>query len=366
MPSPSAVSDQEEQPRPAPERRYAWVMSTLRDTQATSRLVALGELLVDVSPQTPGTSLEDDKTLQPLPGGAPANVAYAATLRGARSAVVGAVGGDAFGRRLRRTLAEAGVDVTGLVSVEAQTAVAFVALGEAGEREFMFYGRPAAHDMLTAADVDAFATAQPFAVGDVLHLGSTSLAREPARSATLHALRLALRGGAAVSFDVNHRPALWDRPDLDEVRALLRQVLEGSQRVKLSLDELELLTGQRTRGAAAAFGAELVARDARLVTVTLGAEGTWYVTRDGSGHVGGYPVTAVDTTGAGDAFTAAVIMATLSDPATWDAVEATESALRTACAYAALSTTRPGAMPSYGTGRELAEFMSAARGQHGR
>ncbi|HET8986028.1 MAG TPA: PfkB family carbohydrate kinase, partial [Trueperaceae bacterium] len=108
------------------------------DSRATSRLVALGELLVDVSPQTSGTSLEDDGMLQPLPGGAPANVAYAAALLGASSAFVGAVGSDPFGRRLRRIMKEAGVDVSGVVSADAQTAVAFVALGEDGEREFMF------------------------------------------------------------------------------------------------------------------------------------------------------------------------------------------------------------------------------------
>jgi sugar/nucleoside kinase (ribokinase family) len=82
--------------------------------------------------------------------------------------------------------------------------------------------------------------------------------------------------------------------------------------------------------------------------------------------VPGYAVTAVDTTGAGDAFSAAVITAALRDAATWDTERHTVAALRRACAYAALSTTRPGAMPSYGDEHELNAFMSAARVQHGR
>ena len=56
---------------------------------------------------------------------------------------------------------------------------------------------------------------------------------------------------------------------------------------------------------------------------------------------------------------AAIIEASLRDPSTWDTAEATETALRRGGAYAALSTTRPGAMPSYGDSSELAEFLSA-------
>lgn len=335
-------------------------------TVAPPGLVALGELLVDISPSTPGASLDDDGMLQPLPGGAPANVAVAVARLGAASAFVGAVGNDPFGRRLRRVLADAGVDVSGVVTVEEPTAVAFVALTTGGEREFMFYGRPAAHDMLTTPDVDAFAAARPLGSGDVFHLSSNCLAREPARRASLHALDLAQRAGAAVSFDVNLRLALWDPPDKSEVLAVLLPVLKRSRLVKLSLDELEYLTGQRSLAATEVLAAELLAQSAELVTVTLGHEGVWYVTRGAAGHVKGFPVAAIDTTGAGDAFTAAVVTASLRDAATWRSKEATEGAMRHACAYAALSTTRPGAIPSFGDRYELAAFLASNLGPHGR
>lgn len=330
------------------------------------RLVAVGESLIDISPAVPGTSLADDGLLQPLPGGAPANVAVAAARLGATSAFVGAVGSDAFGRRLRRILAEAGVDVTGVVSVEEPTAVAFVALTEGGEREFLFYGRPAAHDMLTVADVDRFAAARQFSPADVVQLSSNCLAREPARGASLHAVDQAQRSGAAVSFDVNLRLALWDRPAASEVIDVLRPVLDSSRLVKLSLDELEFFTGKRTMAATEELAAELLAQSAELVTVTLGAQGAWYVTHGGSGHVRGFTVAAVDTTGAGDAFTAAVVAASLGETATWHSQEATASAMRQACAYAALSTTRAGAIPSYADRHELAAFLASDLGQHGR
>src|SRR5690606_35775123 len=237
---------------------------------------------------------------------------------------------------------DAGVDHSGLTSVAVPTAVAFVALSSGGEREFMFYGRPAAHDMLSTAAVDAFASASPLSRGDVLHLGSNCLARLPARAASWHALDLAEQAGSSISFDVNLRPALWDQPTDSEVLDVLRPVLRRANLVKLSLDELEFFTGRRSRAATAQLAAELLDHRARLVCVTLGQRGVWYVTRDSSGHVPAPRVSATDATGAGDAFAAVIVTASLADPRVWTAEAPTREALRRACAYAARSTTRPG------------------------
>src|SRR5690606_5856370 len=147
-------------------------------------LVALGEALIDISPLRPGASLDDGSPLHPAPGGAPANVAVAAARLGADSWFLGAVGDDPFGRLLRRTLDEAGVAVEGMVTSSDATAVAFVALTATGEREFIFYGRPAAHDQLSTAAVDAFVAERPFGNDDVLHLGSNCLIRGYTRIAS--------------------------------------------------------------------------------------------------------------------------------------------------------------------------------------
>lgn len=322
-------------------------------------LVALGEALVDISPLDYGATLEDGSPLHPAPGGAPANVAVAAAKLGAYSSFLGAVGDDPFGRLLRRTLAVNGVDVRGVVTVPQPTAVAFVALTEGGEREFMFYGKPAAHDRLTAADVDAFLATRPFTAGDVIHLASNCLIHGQARDASHRAVAAATAAGAAVSFDVNLRLALWDRPAQAEVRAVIQPILYAARLVKLSLDELEYLTGGRSHTDALALASDLTEGNAALVCVTLGAAGAWYVTRSGAGHVPGYAVEARDTTGAGDAFAAAVAVATLRDPEVWSASEPTTRALRVACAYAALSTTQSGAIPSYPSTEALDSFMAS-------
>lgn len=330
------------------------------------RLVALGEALVDISPHTPGASLADGGLLEPHPGGAPANVAVAAARLGVASAFLGAIGSDPLGGLVHRALTASGVDASGTTTVATPTAVAFVAVAEDGEREFIFYGRPAAHDQLTTATVDAYFVRQPLTTNDVLHLSSNCLTREPARRASLHAVDLACASGATVSFDINLRPALWDGESREQVLEVLRPVLDRAQIVKLSLDELDFYTGQRSHAAAQTLATDLLARAASCVAVTLGPQGAWYFTRTHAGSVPGFAVTAVDTTGAGDAFTAAVIAATLRNPAVWQELEATESALYDACAYAALSTTRQGGIPSFALRGELIEFRAATAGQHGR
>lgn len=342
-------------------------MTASDHSHGSPRLVAVGEALIDISPTAPGASLEDDGILQAWPGGAPANVAVAAARLGAAVSFVGAVGDDAFGRRLRTTLAEAAVDVSGVVSVAQPTAVAFVALAADGEREFTFYGRPAAHDMLTLDDVEAYVTARPLNESDFVHLSSNCLVREPARAASHHALVLARRVGAGLSFDLNLRLPLWDRPARSEVIEVVRPSLDNARLLKLSLDELEYLTGRRSLAAAQDLAEDLLSRSTELVTVTLGAGGTWYVTRACSGHVRGFAVEAIDTTGAGDAFMGAVVVASLRDPNTWANKQATEAALREACAYAALSTTRPGGISSYVDRSVLSEFLATnSAGESGR
>ena len=322
-------------------------------------LVALGEALIDISPLRQGASLDDGSPLHPAPGGAPANVAVAAARLGADSWFLGAVGDDPFGKLLRRTLDEAGVSVEGMVTSSYATAVAFVALTANGEREFIFYGRPAAHDQLSTAAVDTFVAERPFSNDDVLHLGSNCLIRGYTRIASWHAIDLAVRSGAAISFDMNLRLALWDSPAKAVVLAVIEPLLNAARLVKLSVDELEYVTGGRDRSDAASLAEGLLSGEAALVCVTLGAEGVWYFTRSDSGHVPGFEVEARDTTGAGDAFAAAVAVATLRDPEVWMTRDATEAALREACAYAALSTTVPGAIPSYVNALTLAEFLAA-------
>lgn len=319
------------------------------------QLLCLGELLVDMVPQEEGASLAEARSYLWAAGGAPANVAVAAARLGARSAVVAAVGDDPFGQALRDELARAGVDVSGVARVPRRTAVAFVSLSAGGERGFMFYGDDPAHDHLSTADaLEAVARLAGAEGARCLHFGSVCLARDPARSATDAAVAAARAAGCLVSCDVNLREGFW--PDLGEARAVIGAFAARADLVKVSEEEALFLAGPGDEPERRLVN-DLLAAGARSVVVSRGARGASAHTAGFSVDVAPPRVRSLDATGAGDALTGALLAATLSAPATWDDPGSARAVLERACAYAALSTTRRGAIPSYPTADELAAFL---------
>jgi fructokinase len=301
-------------------------------------VICLGELLIDFVPTATPTSLEDAPAFKKAPGGAPANVAVGLARLGVRSAFMGKVGDDPFGHFLAGTLAAAGVDVGSLLfTTEARTALAFVSLRADGDREFMFYRHPSADMLLTPEEIDSAA----LGAARALHYGSISLISEPSRGATLHAIEVAKEAGCLISCDANLRLPLW--PDAASAREGMLLALAKAQVVKISDDELRFLTGSKDPAAARA---QLWSEGTLLVLITAGAEGCHYLTAASEGHVAGFSVDVVDTTGAGDGFVAGILQGLVRDPA----IVRDEARLRELCrfanAVAALATTERGAIPA--------------------
>ncbi|CAN1768474.1 unnamed protein product, partial [Linum perenne] len=114
----------------------------------SSLIVSFGEMLIDFVPTVSGVSLAEAPGFIKAPGGAPANVAIAVARLGGKTAFVGKLGDDEFGRMLAGILKENGVICDGInFDKGARTALAFVTLKSDGDREFMFYRNPSA-DML--------------------------------------------------------------------------------------------------------------------------------------------------------------------------------------------------------------------------
>ena len=115
-------------------------------------LVAIGEALIDFIPDKSGCDFDDVTAFEPKTGGAPANVCAAFSKLGGHSKMLTQLGDDPFGHRIMHELDRVGVD-TGCISLtdKANTALAFVSLGENGNRTFSFYRKPSA-DMLYSPD----------------------------------------------------------------------------------------------------------------------------------------------------------------------------------------------------------------------
>ncbi|QRN80576.1 MAG: carbohydrate kinase, partial [Nocardiopsis sp. BM-2018] len=268
---------------------------------------------------------------------------------GVPSGFIGKVGDDPFGHHLAEVLRSEGVDVSQLrFDGEARTALAFVSLSESGERDFMFYRHPSADMRHRPDELDEAA----IRAADVLHVGSISTIVEPAASATRHAVRLAQAAGTLVSYDPNLRLPLW--PDATAAERGIRALWGDADLIKVSDDELRFLTG----GDDVAAARSLWTPRLRALLVTRGEAGVTYLLRDGHAHVPGFAVEVADTTGAGDAFTAAVLAALVRTPTLLEDATALEAALRYANAFAALTTTRRGAIPAMPDRGRVERFLA--------
>ena len=301
-------------------------------------IAALGELLIDFTDS--GVSPGGMRLFERNPGGAPANVLTAAARFGRRTAFLGKVGNDMHGQFLRDTLADAGIDVSGLVLAEdVFTTLAFVTLNDRGERGFSFARKPGADTCLRQEELNA-------AVLDgcrVLHVGSLSLTDEPARGATFAAVERAKAAGAVISYDPNYRAALWR--DAETAAARMRSMVPYADVMKLSDEETALLTGETDPAAAVAV---LLGQGVKCAAVTLGAGGALTATADGTRRVPGFSVEAVDTTGAGDAFWGGFLHRMLALDKAPEELTADEAAdcARWGNATAAVCVTRRGAIPA--------------------
>lgn len=304
------------------------------------RLVAIGELLIDFSGGRPGAIATVDSFVR-HPGGAPANVAVQFAKLGGSAKLITKLGCDGFGDYLMSVMKENQVDVSSIARTDAaHTALAFVALAEDGERDFVFYRHPSSDMLLDQADVKP----ADFREGDLLHFCSVDLVDAPVRNAHDKALALALANHMTISFDPNLRFALW--PDREQLKATVWKYLPFADILKVGEDEAEFLTG----GSDEAAWRTLMQGNVRLLILTRGKHGASLYTKDARIDVPGIPVKAVDTTGAGDAFIAAFLYALVHLGIGRDALDLDQQTLKTALRYAnrvgAAVVTKHGAIPS--------------------
>jgi len=315
------------------------------------KIVSLGEVVADIYRDGIGTGMGMPFTARP--GGSPANKAVAIARLGTESAFIGAVGDDLFGAFALRALRSEGVDVSGVVRRKppTRTSIAFVELSETGDRAFTFYrSDPAADELLEAGDIRE----EVLRGASFLNFGSIPLIREPVRSATERAVELAGELSVPVAFDVNFREHLWG--STEEAKGAIEPLLDRSEIVKLSEEELAPLFGT---GSAEEAAGMLLKRGVSLVLVSAGEKGSFYAASSFSGTVPAFPVEAVDTTGAGDAFFAVALehLARSGAAGGWDEGTVRE-AVRRGSAAGAIVCTGFGGMEALPDREALERFLA--------
>ena len=190
-------------------------------------VAALGELLVDFTEN--GISSQGNPIFEANPGGAPCNVLAILQKLGKKTAFIGKVGKDIFGRQLTEVVKAAGIDVTNLVTDSSvPTTLAFVHTLAGGDREFSFIRDPGADMMLRKDEINA----DIIKSAKIFHFGTLSSTHEGVREATRFAIDIAKESGALISFDPNLRPPLWN--SLEDARREIEYGFEKCDILKIS------------------------------------------------------------------------------------------------------------------------------------
>lgn len=307
-------------------------------------VVALGELLIDFTQN--GLSEQGNGLFEANPGGAPCNVLAMLAKLGKKTAFIGKVGDDSFGRMLSETIREVGIDDRNLVyDDKVHTTLALVHTFADGDRDFSFYRNPGADMMLREEEVDMKLAADT----RIFHFGTLSMTHEGVRAATMAAVAEAKRKGAFISFDPNLRPPLWE--SLDDAKEQVRWGLGQCDILKISDNEIQWLTGEESY----TKGVEKIRREFSipLILVSMGRDGSRaYYQKDeeegGTGMIVEAPPFlqehTIETTGAGDTFCACVLNYILEHGLENLSVENLKEMLTFANAAASLITTRKGAL----------------------
>ena len=299
-------------------------------------VVALGELLIDFTQN--GKSEQGNGLFEANPGGAPCNVLAMLSKLGHKTAFIGKVGKDSFGKELKSVLEEVGIDSEYLyMDEEVHTTLALVHTYSDGDREFSFYRNPGADMMLTEEEIPE----ELIQESKVFHFGTISMTHEGVRAATKKALDIAKKSGAVISFDPNLRPPLWD--SLENAK---EQVLYGMgfcDILKISDNEIQWLTGKEDYTDGVNWILEKF--DIPLILVSMGKEGSRAYYK--GNMVEALPFlqkNTIETTGAGDTF-AGCVLHYICEHGLWDlSQDNLKEVLSFANAAAAFITTKKGAL----------------------
>ncbi len=284
-------------------------------------IVAIGEPLYELNQQPDGRFL-------PGTGGDTLNVAIAAQRLDARAAYVTRLGTDLFGDAVMDVMLRERIDCTGVRrDAAAPTGLYFVTHGPQGHR-FTYRRVGSAASLMTPDDLDP----KVIAGAKFLHASGISQAiSENAAATVMAAIRMAKAAGASVSYDTNFRPKLWCA---DDAWPVIAAAAKTADILKTSAEDCAALIGLTDP---ADIAGHFLGLGGKAVVVTLGHDGVLLARPSGLLRVPGFAVDALDATGAGDAFTGAMLAElALGRPL--------EDAVHFANAAAALSTLGYGAI----------------------
>lgn len=315
-----------------------------------NKLLSIGEALIDMIPEQVNVGISEVKQFQPIVGGAPANVCGAFVKLGGAAEMITQLGDDPFGDKIVAEFERFGIGKQYVKRTDkANTALAFVALKEDGNREFSFYRRPSADMLLCAEDIKEEWFEKEYA----LHFCSVSLGDFPMKEAHRQAITYAQKAGLLISFDPNLRKPLWSSEET--LYRTVHEFIPSAHILKISDEELEFLTGKTE---ITDVLEKLFVGNVEMVIYTKGSDGAECYTKKAKAFAPCEKVKAVDTTGAGDGFIGSFLYQLYAGEITAENIaevsaEQMERFLTFSNRFCGYSVQRKGAIASYPVKEEI-------------
>jgi 2-dehydro-3-deoxygluconokinase len=272
-------------------------------TTAHPEVLCIGETMAMLT-SADSTPLATAQGFTVTSGGAESNLAHYLAENGLRTAWISALGADPMGDRILASLGSAGVDTRWVGRRRDANTALYVKDPRPGGSTVYYYRKGSAASLMAPQDIAGW----PLATARWVHMTGITPALSPSCRALVPAvIEAAHAAGAGVSFDINHRPAIWGPTEAAEV---LRPLADSADVVLLGLDEGERLWGTRTSEEAA----EVFPNAGRVVVKDGGNEAVEVDRTSGDVVVTRVPaqrVPIVEPVGAGDAFGAGYLTASL-------------------------------------------------------
>jgi len=303
-----------------------------------TKIAVIGSIVADLAVRTSRVPAVGENLLAESfsvgPGGKGANAAVAVARAGAEAVLVGCIGDDDFGRMELAHLRQEGVNVDAVVAdPETATGVAFIMIDADGENTILVVN--GANDRLSAEAVSRALESHRGTLDGIL------INFEIPEAAVAAGVRLGKDQGVPVIVDAGP-PRPYDPETWAGCTILTPNALETATLVGHPVQD-DATAEQAAR--------ELLAAGPQAVVLKRGARGALLLTTEREVHVPAFPVKTVDTTGAGDAFSATLTAAIAEG-------QPVEQAVRRANAAGALTVTRFGTMPAMPTRQEVDAFLA--------
>lgn len=313
-------------------------------------VTALGELLIDFTEN--GLSSQGNQVFEANPGGAPCNVLAMLSKLGHKTAFIGKVGDDQFGRKLKEEIVNTGICADFLYTdPNIHTTLAFVHTMPDGDRDFSFYRNPGADMLLTKDEIpeDLIRNSRIF------YFGTLSMTHDGVRRATKKAVKIAGNAGCIRSFDPNLRLPLWQ--DSEQAKEQILWGMRHCDILKISDNEILWLTG--TDNYTDGINWILERYPIPLIFLSMGKNGSRAYYKGTVTEAAAFiNRNTIETTGAGDTFMACVLSGILTTGLNNLSMTDLNRLLLFANAAASLITTRKGALKVMPEKSEILKMIS--------